>query len=210
MATPASEAKKPKPQRRTQAERRARTRAALLDATIECLNEFGYADTTTNRIVERAGVSRGAQVHHFPTKAELVIEAVRHLSDRRRAELLREAKRLPDEGPDRVRAALDLLWKIHTGPLFGASLELWTAARTDRDLRTALAGFEAEMQSGINEMAIELLGDGKRSRTEVEADAMLVVSTIMATALITNLLETRRGSEAIWTARRERLEALFS
>jgi AcrR family transcriptional regulator len=206
---PTKETKGSKQPRRTQAERRAATRAALLDATIECLNEFGYADTTTNRIVERAGVSRGAQVHHFPTKAELVIEAVRHLSDRRSAELLREAERLPPEGPDRVRSALDLLWKIHTGPLFGASLELWTAARTDPELRSALAGFEAEMQGGINTMAVDLLGDGKRSREDVEADAMLVVSTIMATALITNLLETRRGSEAIWATRRERLAALF-
>lgn len=198
-----------KPPRRTQAERRATTRAALLDATIDCLNEFGYADTTTNRIVERAGVSRGAQVHHFPTKAELVIEAVRHLSERRHAELMREADRLPAAGPDRVRSALDLLWKIHTGPLFGASLELWTAARTDPELRSALAGFEAQLQAGINEMAVDLLSDGKRSRGEVEADAMLVVSTIISAALITNLVETRRGSEAIWAARRERLAALF-
>ena len=42
----------PKKKRRTQAERRAATRGALLDATIDCLVEFGYANTTTNRIVE--------------------------------------------------------------------------------------------------------------------------------------------------------------
>src|SRR5436190_18849808 len=84
-----------RPPRRTQAERRATTRTALLDATIDCLVEEGYAGTTTTRIVERAGVSRGAQVHHFPTKAELVAEAVRHLAGKRIEEFLQTMPRLP-------------------------------------------------------------------------------------------------------------------
>lgn len=71
----------PGPKRtRTQEERSAATRAALLDATVACLVDYGYASLTTTRVVERAGVSRGAQVHHFPTKAQLVTEAVRHLA----------------------------------------------------------------------------------------------------------------------------------
>ena len=73
----------PKPRRRTQEERRTATRGALLDATIDCLIEYGYGGVTTTRVVERAGVSRGAQVHHFPTKAVLVSEALRHLAEKR-------------------------------------------------------------------------------------------------------------------------------
>src|SRR5205085_9670279 len=69
--------------RRTQAERRAETRGRLLDATLECLAELGYAGTTTTEVVRRAGLSRGAQVHDFPTKAELVVAAVEHLFQRR-------------------------------------------------------------------------------------------------------------------------------
>jgi AcrR family transcriptional regulator len=57
--------------RRTQEERRAATRGALLDATIDCLVEYGYHGVTTSRVAERAGVSRGAQVHYFPTKTDL-------------------------------------------------------------------------------------------------------------------------------------------
>lgn len=69
--------------RRTQEERSATTRALLLDATIDCLIEFGYANTTTARVAERAGVSRGAQVHHFTTKTALLAEAIRHLAVKR-------------------------------------------------------------------------------------------------------------------------------
>jgi AcrR family transcriptional regulator len=54
--------------RRSQAERSAATRDALLDATIVCLVEDGYANTTTSRVAERAGVSRGAHLHHFQTR----------------------------------------------------------------------------------------------------------------------------------------------
>ena len=57
-----------KPTRRSQAERSASTRALLLDATIDSLVEDGYASTTTTGIADRAGVSRGAQMHHFASK----------------------------------------------------------------------------------------------------------------------------------------------
>src|SRR3954470_8436930 len=69
--------------RRTQAERRAVTQASLLDATIEALARDGYAGMSTNDIVRRAGVSRGALVHHYPTKATLAVAALdRWLGDR--------------------------------------------------------------------------------------------------------------------------------
>src|SRR3954466_10209016 len=84
--------------RRTQEERSASTRALLLDATIDCLIEVGYSATTTTVIAERAGVSRGAQLHHYPTKAELVAAAVEHLADRLGEELREEITQLP---PDR-------------------------------------------------------------------------------------------------------------
>ena len=68
--------------RRTQAERRAATRAALLQAAIDTLVEEGYAAMTTRRVAERAGVSQGTQMHYFPTKTAFVGEALRHLAER--------------------------------------------------------------------------------------------------------------------------------
>src|ERR1700747_1260126 len=73
--------------RRTQAERRAATRAALLDAALECLIEEGYANLTTRNVAERAGVSQGTQMHYFPTRAAFLAEAVRHVAFRLAAEV---------------------------------------------------------------------------------------------------------------------------
>ena len=94
---------------RTQEERSATTRAALLDSTIDCLIAYGYAGTTTARVAERAGVTRGAQMHHFGQKAPLVVAALLHLAERRRRELTRRAQTELGEPADPAQA-LDILW----------------------------------------------------------------------------------------------------
>ena len=119
--------------RRSNEERSAETRARLLDATVECLLEIGYANTTTTEVADRAGVSRGAQLHHFPTKEELVLAALEHLFARREAEFRAAFARIPD-GADRPAAALELLWSIIDSGSFHAWLELAVAGRTDARL----------------------------------------------------------------------------
>jgi AcrR family transcriptional regulator len=121
---------------RTQQERRERTRAALLDATIDCLVELGYSGTTVQEICRRAGLSRGAQQHHFTTKAELLVAAVEHLVHRLREEITSTLV-LPT-GPERVGEAIELLWRGYSGKLSTAALELWIAARTDEELRRSM------------------------------------------------------------------------
>lgn len=79
------------PIRRAQAGRSAATRARLLDATIECLVEHGYTGTTTTAVAQRAGVSRGAQLHHYGTREQLVAAAVGHLAEQRAAVLREQA-----------------------------------------------------------------------------------------------------------------------
>src|SRR3954469_8840068 len=86
-----------------QEERTRLMRARLLEATVELLVERGFAGTSTTLVSERAGVSRGAQLHHFPTKNDLVVAAVEHLTDVRAAELGKAAAALPT-GPRRTRA----------------------------------------------------------------------------------------------------------
>src|SRR5437763_997275 len=106
---------------RTQAERSATTRQALLDATIRCLVEDGYANTTTARVAERAGVSRGAHLHHFQTRQALVAAAAERLTMMRREQMLIAVDRLP-EGRERFAAGLDLLWATYADPLYQAAL----------------------------------------------------------------------------------------
>src|SRR5581483_7096505 len=116
--------------RRTQAERTAAMRTRLLDATIECLVTFGYAGTTTQRVVELAGVTRGAQIHHFRSKEDLVVAAIEHLAQQRAQAAIRELGRVQSSS-DPVSAMLEFLWEAHQGPMFVATLELWGAARAD-------------------------------------------------------------------------------
>jgi AcrR family transcriptional regulator len=131
--------------RRTQEERSAETRTRLLDATIESLLELGYTGTTTPVVCARSELSRGALLHHFPTKHDLVIEAVDHLVARMNAENLAQAARvLTAEDP--LDHMFDVIWANFRQPLFHAALELWVAARTDRELHAGL--FRAERSRG--------------------------------------------------------------
>ncbi|MEU4318134.1 TetR/AcrR family transcriptional regulator [Nocardia fluminea] len=119
--------------RRTQAERTADTRRALLDATFDALVEVGFKATTTTEVAHRAGVSLGALLHHFPTKADLLTGAVTHSFGRRIEEYGLLMADL-DPTTDKLDAAIDLLWSMYARPTFIAWHELWVAARTDPDL----------------------------------------------------------------------------
>src|SRR3712207_8939771 len=94
------------PTRVPQAERRARTQARLLDAAVECLADLGYAATTTIDVARRAGVSRGAQQHHFRTKAELMAAAIDHAFTQRLALFQSAASTADFEEGDAVGSAV--------------------------------------------------------------------------------------------------------
>jgi AcrR family transcriptional regulator len=132
-------------------------RARLLEATVECLVERGFSGTSTTLVSERAGVSRGAQLHHFPTKNDLVVAAVEHLTDVRGADLAAAAERLPT-GKRRTRAVLQMLADHFTGPVFTAALELWVAARTDDALLAAVEPLEQRVGRETHRLTVELLG----------------------------------------------------
>jgi AcrR family transcriptional regulator len=120
--------------RLTQAERSATTRARLMDATLECLVEVGWAGTSTTEVVRRAGVSRGAQVHHFPTKDDLVLATVEHLMARRLDEYREAFRNLPEDSRT-PEAGFDLLRAACSGPTWVIWLELAVASRTNTALR---------------------------------------------------------------------------
>lgn len=153
--------------RRTQADRRAETQRRLLDATVACLTEDGYAGMSTNEVVRRAGMSRGALVHHFPTKAQLAVAALdRWLADR----LVEFEATFTALAPDERRAdvAIDVLWEMFEGPTFAAWLELAVAARTDEALREAMAVVEQRFKDAVAEtfqrtfsVDVDVDGDGE-------------------------------------------------
>ena len=129
-------------------------RTRLLEATIDCLYEVGYSRTTTIEVAARAGVSRGAQLHHFPTKKRLVLVAVKHLLTKRLEEFREAFANLP-EGVDKYSAVIDILWEKTSNRAFYAWLELVVAARTDPSLRKTVVEiaeqFSVEVQQTFRE-----------------------------------------------------------
>jgi AcrR family transcriptional regulator len=133
-------------------------RRRLLDATVAALHELGYRRTTTREVQQRAGVSRGALLHHFGSRSELIVAAMEHLAEQRVGEVGRLAASPPPTSSGRRQWAIEVLWSTFDGPLFTASLELWLAARTDDELLAALAPRERALGRVIREVARDLFG----------------------------------------------------
>jgi len=93
------------PSRRTQAERSGETRRRILDAAVALLGERGYAGLRTGDVAAAAGVSKGAQTHHFPSKDALLVAVVEHVF-RRASEQARQRARRAAASPDEALRAL--------------------------------------------------------------------------------------------------------
>ena len=135
----------------TQSERRATTRARLLEAAIDCIYEMGYARASTTEIARRAGVSRGAQVHHFPTKVELVSAALEHSMEQRIGEYWAMLEHVP-AGPERLNASIDLLWQVFDSKHGESWIEIAVAARQDDELRPYVHAVAESHRQAVQEM----------------------------------------------------------
>ncbi len=190
---------------RTQAERRAETRTALLDATIECLVTHGYAKTTTGRIAELAGVSRGAQIPYFRSRAELLGAAVTHLAEQRMASV---RARFADASAS-VEELLDATWDEHQGRVFDATLELWVASRTDPELRKTMARVERDVAATIGREVSAALGS--QAGPEFTEDLVFALAAIRGLALLqVSSGGSTRALEEHWQHTRARLLRVLS
>lgn len=171
----------PVPPRRSQAERRAATQAALLDATVECLVERGYPGTTTALICARAGLSRTAHLHHYGSRAALLAAGVAHLARRQIGMLEARVDALP-RGTRRPAKALDLIWDAFTTPLFRTAVELAAAARTDAELRAELLPVERAMDRDVMTLCQRLFPE-QAGRRDFDRLMDLVLSTIRGLAI---------------------------
>jgi AcrR family transcriptional regulator len=183
-------------------------RLRLLDATIDCLVEYGYAGTTTTKVADRAGVTRGAQVHHFPTKADLVTSAIRHLAAKRTEVAMAELGRIKGSA-DPIGDALQLLWEMHQGPVFSATVELWVASRTDPELRQQMAMVEPIATGSLVEFGKAIMPEYATHPEFLHAvyTAMDVVRGILIASWATR---DQAELEARWTRGRGHLRLLFS
>lgn len=158
--------------RQPQQDRSRATRQRLLEAAIECLAELGWAGSTVAVVAERAGVSRGAAQHHFPTREDLFAAAVDYVTEVRTGWIREHSADLP-AGRERTRAVVDLVVRMYTGQVFRAALHLWVAASSDEQLRELVVPLEAHVGREAHKLAVELLG--------VDESAPGVRETVQAT-----------------------------
>lgn len=130
------------------------TRRHLLEAAVSCLAEHGWAGSTVAVVAERAGVSRGAAQHHFPTREDLFTAAVEYVAEERSTALRELFHSAPTARPTAVEALVDL----YTGTLFRAALQLWVAASNEEQLRPRVTELEARVGRETHRIAVELLG----------------------------------------------------
>jgi AcrR family transcriptional regulator len=136
------------------------TRACILEATLDCFYELGYGGTTTEKVAKRAGVSRGAMLHHFPSRVDLVKAAVRYLYEKRLS-MFEETELKINEGAEhsRIDEGIDAYWQQLHSPLFTVFHELQVAARTDPDLHGVLNACSEEMDRSWGKLAANVFPD---------------------------------------------------
>jgi AcrR family transcriptional regulator len=150
---------------------------------VDALVELGYARTTTQEVQSRAGVSRGALTHHFTTKADLVLAAMDHLYEEFSESVRKAAATLPDDPAARIRLGVELIWERFHGPLFVASMELWTAARTDPELRAALLPHERRLGAQLRELSVEVFGEQVARHPASEAVYQVLLTSMRGQAM---------------------------
>lgn len=140
-----------------QQDRSRATRARLLEAAIDSLAELGYRASTVTVVAQRAGVSRGAAQHHFPTRDALFTAALEHVTHVRTQELRRELDVLAGARPS-TADVVDLIFGLYTGQLFRAALALWVAAASEPSLREQIVPLEARIGREVHAVVVDLLG----------------------------------------------------
>jgi AcrR family transcriptional regulator len=141
------------------ARRSAATRARLIAAAVAILQRDGYAAATTVKVAQEAGVSRGAMLHQFPTRADLIIAVAEHIvrtQDRERRQKLRQVER----GEPRFKAITEVVWSTMQQPESMALLEIMLGSRSDPELGTrfpaVMRDLEAQLASGPAEVGHDI------------------------------------------------------
>ena len=189
---------------RSRSERTADSRLLILDAAVACLVEEGYAGASTLAVQARAGVSRGRLLHHFPSRAELLVAAAEHLATTQLEGVRHRAAALMDDEPtgrERVDRAIDLMWATFQEPPFWAAMELWTAARTDPELRAGLRSEERRLRAAIAAVADGIWGP-EIARAPLYAELTELLFTSMRGVAVVYAFEDRPAATdphlALW------------
>ena len=176
-----------------QAQKSASTRKNIVEAALRCLIKYGYAQTTTPRIAEEAGLSRGAMMHHFSNRLTVIQAAIEHLHTKRLRAFRRAVSTLPEDKPH-LHDALEAYWRHVTHPLFVAFHELSVASRTDKELERILRPAQEAFFREWRKLAVDLFPEWQSDKKSFDLALNFVQATLEGMA--TNRLSANVDKQA--------------
>ncbi|PHQ71429.1 MAG: TetR family transcriptional regulator [Sneathiella sp.] len=147
-------------------ERSARMRERILTATLDCIYENGFQKASTTEIVKRAGVSRGAMLHHYPAKELLIASAIEKLLEDEIKDIRKRAVAYAD-GQQTIDDFVDYLWSRFSGRLFMITIDFLSSARTDEKLRGAVIPVSLNFHDSLNEIWLQFFKNNRKSPDQV-------------------------------------------
>ncbi|RSM81909.1 TetR/AcrR family transcriptional regulator [Kibdelosporangium aridum] len=177
------------------AAQRAATRQRIVQTAVDLLVDRGLAATTTVEVQRAGGFSRGALLHHFPTREAMLGATIRLLMERNEAAVQQAEAEVPAD-LDRVERAIRVLCASIVRPAFVAELELWAAARTDTALRDVLRREEKRARTDLYRVIGEVFGADVVAHERYPVVASLTVQFLRGLA-ISDVLRGERGSERL-------------
>jgi AcrR family transcriptional regulator len=177
------------------AAQRDATRQRILQVAVDLLVERGLAATTTVEVQRAGGFSRGALLHHFPTREAMLGATIRTLMERNET-AVRQAEAEASADLDRVERAIRVLCVSVVRPAFVAELELWAAARTDTALRNVLRREEKRARMELYRVVGEVFGPDLVSAERYPLVASLTVQFLRGLA-ISDVLRGERSAERL-------------
>ncbi|MCX4096925.1 TetR/AcrR family transcriptional regulator [Nocardia sp. alder85J] len=162
-------------------EKSLRTRALLLDAAIDSLAEVGYGSASIADITARAGVTRGAQLHHFHTRAELFAQTIGHLTQRQREAMLRRARAL-GERATAGGVLVELVTATFAGKLGRAAVELYVGIANEKPLRREMLAVQHDLTVELLDVCARLL-DPAIPRERLESAFWVTINVVRGATL---------------------------
>lgn len=185
-----------------------KTRAIILDAALRCFYERGYNNTTTEKVAHEAGVSRGAMLHHFPSRFDLIKATVHHLHSQR-LELFEEQEREIQDNAEHslINEGIDAYWKQLHSPLFTVWNELRVAARTDTELHNILKPASRSFEKSLHKISASVFPDLALSEEFEKAN---LLTTYLLEGMAVNGVPNGPQADAMVSWLKTQLRTMFS
>jgi AcrR family transcriptional regulator len=170
--------------RRTQAERSEETQTRILKAAANLIRKRGYARFRTAEVAKEAGVSRGAQLHHFPTKDSLVVATLEYVFKQAQAQSRRRASDV-NRPADLVAAVIDDAREFFFSEHFMVAIDIVLSTSTDQSVRRQILDISRKARRPVERAWAEALASSGMPSQLASDIVALTLSLVRGMALRT-------------------------